>query len=117
MLPSYSDPEQLAYDLVNLLFSAANLAIDIVDQVVNTNGDSQIDEILYLVETILSDPYLRSNVTCVLEEVFSDPSVQELFGYLTLFQDLVSSIDLFLSSYQLDLEVIQIYIFIRISSI
>ena len=113
---SYSDPEQLADNLVDLLFRAANLSIEIIDQVVNTNGDPQIDEIFYLVETILSDPNVRSNITCVLEEVFSDPSVQELFGYLTVLQGLVSSIDLFPSNNN-SLSMLFIYIFIRISSI
>ena len=83
----YSDPEVLASDLVDLLFSAADLAINITRVVTD---DPQVDNILYLVERILSFPEIQSNITCIFEEIFNDSSVQELLGNLAVFQNFVS---------------------------
>ena len=84
---SFSDPAVLASDLVDLLFRAADLAINITRVVTD---DPQVDNILYIVETELSTPYLRSNITCIFEEIFNDPSVQELLGNLAVFKNFVS---------------------------
>ena len=84
---SHSDPQVLTSDLVDLLFRAADLAINITRVVTD---DPQIDNILYLVENILSFPEIQSNITCIFEEIFNDSSVQELLGNLAVFQNFVS---------------------------
>ena len=83
----FSDPAVLTGDLVNLLFRAADLAINITRVVTD---DPQVDNILYIVETVLSTQTLRSNIICIFEEIFNDSSVQELLGNLAVFQNFVS---------------------------
>ena len=81
----FSNAEQQAR-LVSLVGSAAYLAIEITRRVTNNS----IDDIPYYAYRIASIPNLESNITCVLEELLSDPSIQELFGDLAPLYDLVS---------------------------
>ena len=79
-----SNPAQTATDLVNLLERGINLGVNI-SRVIFAN-DPAVESVLSLVTVVLNFPGLRDNITCILTEKLSDPSIGEILTQLnTLF--------------------------------
>lgn len=84
---SNSNQTQQVDEIVDLLFRATDLAINITRVVFDNN--TEVESILSIVEEVLNTTGLQDNVTCILTQFLANENVQALFSNVAL-ENLVS---------------------------
>ena len=82
-----SNPEQTAENLVGLLERGILLGSNITRTILD--NDTEVEQILDTIMFVLTFPGLRDNITCILTEILSDPSIVALLNEFEMLFNMV----------------------------
>ena len=82
-----ANPAQSAGNLVSLLERGISLGINITSVILSNNPE--VEMVLDVIRLVLSFPGLRDNITCILTEVLSDPSIGSVLSQFDMLFNMV----------------------------